>query len=241
MGFVLQAWLTAFNSGDRAQTSGFRQANGFAGADGGFALIGIEKSEPLHLEAPVKEREGANFARLTLDLNDSASLSVRQLGLKIVPRPANQPEQVRVPFAGAERELDSEANQLANEERFSGAILLARGEKIAFEKAYGLANREKHQDNSVDTKIRIGARNKMFTATAVLQLVGEGKIDLEAPLGRYLKDYSNGDVSTKVTIRHLFTHTGGTGDIFTPEYEKHRLETRELTDYVMLYGARTGV
>jgi CubicO group peptidase (beta-lactamase class C family) len=80
--------------------------------------------------------------------------------------------------------------------------------------------------------------NKMFTATAILQLAGEGKVDLAAPLGKYLPDYPNRDVATKVTIRHLLTHTGGTGDIFTPEYEKRRLEIRTLNDYVKLYGSR---
>ena len=164
--------------------------------------------------------------------------TVKQLGIHIVPRPPDQPEQPRLTFNGAVKSLDSEAGQLASKDRFSGAILIARGGKIAFEKAYGLADREKHQNNTVDTKFRIGSMNKMFTATAVLQLVGTGKIDLDAPIGKYLTDYPNHDIATKVTIRHLLTHTGGTGDIFTPEYEKQRLETRELKDYVKLYGSR---
>jgi D-alanyl-D-alanine carboxypeptidase len=41
-----------------------------------------------------------------------------------------------------------------------------------------------------------------------------------------------------VTIHQLLTHTGGTGDIFGPEYVKHRLELRSLNDYVALYGDR---
>lgn len=39
-------------------------------------------------------------------------------------------------------------------------------------------------------------------------------------------------------MRHLLTHTGGTGDIFGPEFTKKRLELRTLGDYVKLYGAR---
>jgi D-alanyl-D-alanine carboxypeptidase len=41
-----------------------------------------------------------------------------------------------------------------------------------------------------------------------------------------------------VTIHHLLTHTGGTGDIFGPEFDTHRLELRTLQDYVKLYGNR---
>ena len=41
-----------------------------------------------------------------------------------------------------------------------------------------------------------------------------------------------------MTIRQLLTHTGGAGDIFTPEYEARRLQVRTLADYVTLFGNR---
>ena len=80
--------------------------------------------------------------------------------------------------------------------------------------------------------------NKMFTAVATLQLVQSGKLDLKAPFGNYLTDYPNKDVASKVTIAQLLTHTGGTGDIFGPDFDKHRLELKTLRDYVNLYGQR---
>jgi CubicO group peptidase (beta-lactamase class C family) len=101
-----------------------------------------------------------------------------------------------------------------------------------------LADRENGIPNTLQTRFRIGSMNKMFTAVAILQLVEAGKVDLTAPLGRYLSDYPNRDVATKVTIHHLLTHTGGTGDIFGPEFEAHRKELRTLADYVELYGKR---
>jgi len=61
---------------------------------------------------------------------------------------------------------------------------------------------------------------------------------LDSHDGRSGRPYPNQGVAKKVTIRHLLTHTGGTGDIFTPEYNEHRLETRSLSDYVKLYGNR---
>jgi CubicO group peptidase (beta-lactamase class C family) len=80
--------------------------------------------------------------------------------------------------------------------------------------------------------------NKMFTAVATLQLVQAGKLKLDDPLGKYLTTYPNNDVAAKVTIHQLLTHTGGTGDIFGPEFDAHRLELRTLGDYVNLYGKR---
>ena len=41
-----------------------------------------------------------------------------------------------------------------------------------------------------------------------------------------------------MTIHHLLTHTGGTGDIFGPEFDARRLELKTLDDYVTLYGTR---
>ena len=80
--------------------------------------------------------------------------------------------------------------------------------------------------------------NKMFTAVSILQLVEAGKIQPTDPLGKYVKDYPNADVASKVTIHQLLTHTGGTGDIFGPEFNAHRKELRTHTDYLTLYGKR---
>ena len=80
--------------------------------------------------------------------------------------------------------------------------------------------------------------NKMFTAVATLQLVEAHKLALDDPIGKHLPDYPNKEVAAKVTVRHLLTHTGGTGDIFGPEFEEHRLQLREHRDYLKLYGSR---
>jgi CubicO group peptidase (beta-lactamase class C family) len=53
-----------------------------------------------------------------------------------------------------------------------------------------------------------------------------------------LPAYPNKDVASKVTVRHLLTHNGGTGDIFGPEFDANRLSLREHSDYLRLYGSR---
>lgn len=53
-------------------------------------------------------------------------------------------------------------------------------------------------------------------------------------LAKVVPGYPNQNLATKVTIHHLLTHTGGTGDIFGPEFDKHRLDLRTLADYVKL-------
>ncbi len=121
---------------------------------------------------------------------------------------------------------------------FAGAVLVAKDGKTVFSNAYGAADRERKIPNTPATRFRIGSMNKMFTAVGIMQLVQAGKLGLDDPLGKYLTDYPNKDVAANVTIRQLLTHTGGTGDIFGPQFDAHRLQLRTLADYVGLYGTR---
>ena len=249
-GNTFAAWLDALNSGDRARLTSFvakyepernhavESMLDLRDRSGGFTLLRIEKSEPRHLEALLKEREAGNYAVLQIEVTDAEPATVKGIQLRPAPRPADEPAVPRLSFEEAARSLDSEAADLTSKDKFSGDVLVARLGKIALEKSYGLANRETHAANALNTRFRIGSMNKMFTATAILQLVASGKIDLGAPLGKYLPDYPNKDAAAKVTIRHLLTHTGGTGDIFTPEYDQQRLEISKLTDYLKLFGTR---
>ncbi len=129
-------------------------------------------------------------------------------------------------------------DQASRDEQFSGAVLIARAGKPICEFAVGLADRERNIANTLETKFRIGSMNKMFTAVSILQLVQAGRIALNDPLDKYLPDYPNRELARQVTLHHLLTHTGGTGDVFGPEYKEHRKELRKLEDYVRLFGAR---
>jgi CubicO group peptidase (beta-lactamase class C family) len=84
----------------------------------------------------------------------------------------------------------------------------------------------------------MASMGKMFTAVATLQLVKAGKLKLDEPIGKYLTDYPNKELASKVTIRQLLSHTGGTGDFFGPEFDRHRLELRTHEDYIHLFGSR---
>ena len=130
-----------------------------------------------------------------------------------------------------------ELQRRADAEQFSGAVLIARHGTTLLESAYGLADRERQVRNTPQTRFRFGSMGKMFTAVAIMQLVQAGKVRLDDPIGKFLPDYPNADVA-KVTIEQLLTHTGGTGDIFGPEFADHRTELKELSDYVALFGRR---
>jgi CubicO group peptidase (beta-lactamase class C family) len=144
----------------------------------------------------------------------------------------------RLSEADAVAALVARADELAEADEFSGAFLVARGGKVLIQEARGLADREANTPNTVDTKFRLGSMNKMFTAVAALQLAEARKLALDDPVGKHLPDYPNADVASTVTIRHLLSHTGGTGDFFGPQFDANRSTLREHADYVALFGSR---
>jgi CubicO group peptidase (beta-lactamase class C family) len=68
-----------------------------------------------------------------------------------------------------------------------------------------------------DTLFQIGSTTKTVTGTIAMRLVEQGRLDLDAPVRSYLPELrlADEDVASRVTLRHLFTHTGGwVGDYF---------------------------
>ncbi len=136
------------------------------------------------------------------------------------------------------QQIRAELDQSAASDTFSGVVLLAKDGKPILQEARGLADRERRVPVSMETKFRIGSMNKMFTAVAVLKLREAGKLALEDTLAKWLPDYPNAELARRVTLHHLLTHTGGTGDIFGPEFDARRSELLTHQDYVDLHGKR---
>jgi D-alanyl-D-alanine carboxypeptidase len=199
---------------------------------------GVERATATDAEITAYDPVADGWAHLVAHVDaqppHSITLMVVSLGARpkdVAPPPKLEPAQL---VAATRARLA----ELAHKDRFSGAVLIARQGQPLFEEAYGLADLEARTPNRIDTQFRFGSIGKVFTDVAIFQLVEAGKLDLAAPVGRYLKDYPNGDVAAHVTLNDLLTHTGGTGDIFGREFLEHREDLRELKDYVDLYGAR---
>jgi CubicO group peptidase (beta-lactamase class C family) len=157
--------------------------------------------------------------------------------VRVVRRP-DAPAIPRLSEADAVAGLRDLIDTRVSADRFAGAVLIAKDGQVVFEGAYGLADRATGIPNTLDTRFGIGSMNKMFTAVSILQLVQAGRVNLTDPLGTYLDDYPNDDVAEQVTIHHLLTHTGGTGDIFSQEYLAVMKNLRVLDDYMSLIGER---
>src|SRR3954451_3962874 len=82
---------------------------------------------------------------------------------------------------------------------------------------FGLTSVEQPLPITEDTLFQIGSTTKTVTATPVMRLVEAAKLDLDVPVQTYLPSLrlSDPDVASRVTLRHLLSHTGGwVGDFF---------------------------
>jgi D-alanyl-D-alanine carboxypeptidase len=244
---VLEQWLDAFNSADRAKLTSFWQANNpewsqidrelhIRKESGGFTLLKVTSDDGSNLDAVVADA-GEAFLGVTVHLRSGNPIEVTSITIHgvtsaegLVPRFSNESELISGVL--------SKAETLGTSDQFSGSVLIARNGKILLQRAWGLANRNTHSPNTVDTEFCLGSMNKMFTGVAVLQLVQARKLSLDATLSEYWKDYPNQELARKVKVRELLNNTAGTGDIFTTEFYDHRLDIRTLDDYVKLYGRR---
>ena len=91
---------------------------------------------------------------------------------------------------------------------FNGAVLVAHDGEIFFQNAYGLADRDIGDPNTIKTVYYIGSISKQFTAAAIMLLVQRGELSLDDPITKYLPDWP-AETGDKITIHHLLTHTSG--------------------------------
>jgi CubicO group peptidase (beta-lactamase class C family) len=119
---------------------------------------------------------------------------------------------------------------------FNGAALVAENGKVIFKKGFGLADFEWKIPNTPDTKFRLGSITKQFTAALLLQLVEEGKVSLETPLGDALPYYRE-DSGAIITIHHLLTHTSGIPSYTSlPGFDEDvSRDPYEVRDFVLEY------
>ncbi|HEU4517583.1 MAG TPA: serine hydrolase domain-containing protein, partial [Steroidobacteraceae bacterium] len=100
---------------------------------------------------------------------------------------------------------------LARGDIAGGVVVVVKDGQVLLQKGYGYADVEKKKRVDAEaTLFRPGSVSKLFTWTAVMQLVERGKLDLDADVNQYL-DFKipPGPEGEPVTLRNLLTHTGG--------------------------------
>ena len=122
-GHVLQAWLDAFNSGDRARIEAYHkkyepqtpadQTLGFRKMTGGFNLLGVDKSEPRHIEFRVQEKASPTMAVGKIDVKEGDPAQVANFSMRAIPPGMTAADMnIKVDAATRTRVIDAIATKL---------------------------------------------------------------------------------------------------------------------------------
>jgi CubicO group peptidase (beta-lactamase class C family) len=205
----------------------------------GLALKNVRQTKPNEVTATVVSQLLGETSELLVLVEENAPYQITAIGFGPVRAtggagagPAAAKKLSDQQIAG---ELDGFLKKLTGADNFSGAVLLAKDNKVFFEKAYGQAHKDFRAPNDVRTKFNLGSMNKMFTAVSIAQLVEAGKLSFEDPLGKFLPDFPDKAAAEKIKIKHLLTHTSGLGSYFNERFfNASRANYRTVDDYLEL-------
>lgn len=183
------------------------------------AVVDADSGGDLHYELA----DGRRIA-LKLILTPDEPARIERFEVRPLPPEVAEVGLAQLPALIGER-LDAEVTA----GRFSGAVLVARGDELLYAQAQGLADRESGRVNTLDTPINLGSMNKMFTAIAIAQLQAAGKLDWNDTVGTHLPNFPNAKIRDQVTIHQLLTHTSGVGSYWNQAYSerKHAISSQQ--------------
>lgn len=239
----LERWLAAFNDPHASTYPDFVRQYvpsllpyldedlGLREASGGFVLLRGEQTGPREITALVRDRNWDRVSKVILAIGDDVITDLSFTG-------ASEASTIERLDEGAA--LDELLRRLyceATDGRFSGTVLVAKGDRVLFHEAYG-AQDPGGRAVTPTTRFCVGSAGKMFTAVGALQLVQAGRLNLSDSIGGLLPDFPDTPLARSVTVRHLLTHTGGTGDFFGIDYDAHASELHSPADFIRLFGSR---
>ena len=141
-----------------------------------------------------------------------------------------------LPPPGAGQDVNRYVTSLSPDD-FSGVVLTAKPNGTPSVLAAGWANREKRIPDSANTLFNIGSLGKLFTTTAIYQLIEKGVVRKTDTIGKWLPDYPNAE-ARQATIDELLSMRSGIGDFFNPRFfDGDPGRVRTLSDYLPFFAS----
>ncbi|MBA7702453.1 D-aminopeptidase [subsurface metagenome] len=207
----------------------------FSRQTGGIDSYSIRTYVPERKEETVVILKDRNFDSwrafvIKFDKSENYLIDGLQFSIARTPSGVNEPNLSEKQFIQMTKEI---IQRIYKRDVFSGTVLIARGEELLLEYACGEASKRFHVPNNIDTKFNLGSMNKMFTATAIAQLVEKGLLPYQDPISKYVDEsWLPKEITSKITIHHLLTHTSGLGSYFNETYSKGSRELyRTVEDF----------
>ncbi|HEX2076639.1 MAG TPA: serine hydrolase domain-containing protein [Longimicrobium sp.] len=230
---ALRGLLAAINSGDSARIARFAERTydpGHLEGSGGtpravqrwmevHTLYGplevdsIVDADSVRARAWLRGRVTRTWIDLLVFVDSAAPHLITRVGMgRGVRPPFADARRPRVSRAALPAHLEGVMREMVDAGYFSGSVAVWKDGAPVFEGAYGMADREAREPNTVRTRFSLASVGKVFTAVAALQLAQAGRLDLDAPVGRYVPSLPR-QVGERVTARQLLEHSSGLGEL----------------------------
>jgi CubicO group peptidase (beta-lactamase class C family)/D-alanyl-D-alanine dipeptidase len=138
------------------------------------------------------------------------------------------------------------AREMADKQLPAISIALVDDQQVVWAKGFGFANPKDKTNAAAETVYRVGSVSKLFTDIAIMQLVEQGKIDLDAPVARYLPDFNpRNSFGKPITLRQLMSHRSGlvreppVGNYFDPTEPSLARTVVSLNKTSLVYAPET--
>jgi CubicO group peptidase (beta-lactamase class C family) len=181
---------------------------------GGLSIVSSASQGERMVEAIVKTKRGGRFGKLVVFTAKAEPGKIADIFLLAARDPAKVKSEAwptgPLPLVSVASEIEKHAAALAAEDSFSGVVLVAKGDKILVNRAYGLADQQWKVPNSTGTAFHIASIGKMFTATAILKLAEQGTVSLDDPLSKWVPEFPHPEAAN-ISLRQLLTHSAGIG------------------------------
>jgi CubicO group peptidase (beta-lactamase class C family) len=256
-GKALGEFIKAFNTGDLETLKRFHKAHGgdeenaqqdlsFYQQSGGLKLHSVARSAEFEIEVLAQRKKDDRWVSFAIGVEKQPPHAIADIRVQPASAPdgkgepresSSTPSKEKLSEAAIIQHLNTVIDKQVADDSFSGAVMVARNGQPIFQRAVGLADKQRRVPNRIDTKFNLGSINKIFTRIAVTQLIEAGKLSPDDTIGKHLPDYPNKEAAAKVTIKHLLDMQSGIGDFFGPKFEatpKDRI--RSTKDYLPLFA-----
>jgi CubicO group peptidase (beta-lactamase class C family) len=234
--FIARNYDKSLLAEDSAYDLADRQARRYMDAKS-YVIRSLETSRDNEITVIAQSSMTELWFRITMKVKPDLPHKITEYTAQRIPPPEGTQKQL------SEKELVAKVEQfmdrLVAEDAYSGTLLIAKGGKTLFKRAYGLASKAYNAPITIDTKLNLASIGKMFTAIAIAQLMEQKRLSLTDTVGTYLPQYPNEQVRRKVTIHHLLTHSSGLGDYHGSGYICSKGVLRQVKDYFPLFEKDT--
>jgi CubicO group peptidase (beta-lactamase class C family)/D-alanyl-D-alanine dipeptidase len=238
--------LTQYGLGWRIEELGGEKLVGHSGGQSGTSTYLVATPSRKSAVAVMCNLQGASLKTLATSILTAVNTDA-------APKKAPAKLTGNVPPSPGYEEIASRLSELITTEISAKkvpafSIALVEGDRVVWSQGFGQANAATNSAATADSLYRVGSVSKLFTDMAVMQLVEEGKVDLDADVKAALSTFAvKNPFDGKITLRQVMSHRAGlvreppVGNYFDPDEPTQLATTASLNRTSLVYppGTRT--